>query len=72
MRVRRCQVCPDGPPLGESQPDQADYVRLLATCPSCGRWYSVLDVPNRHLIVRLLPVPTLVELGVSLESTPAV
>lgn len=71
MMTPGCQVCPGRPQLVVSQPDEADYVRLVAICPECGRWYLRLEPDGGHPMTSPLPVPTLEELGVELESVPA-
>ena len=70
MNAPRCSHCPDRPPLKLSQPCQDDYVRILAVCPECGRWYLRLAPPGRRATVAPLPVPTLDQLGVELEPPP--
>lgn len=69
MPTADCHRC--GEPLKLTQPDDEDYVRILATCPGCGRWYLRIEVPGGHSTLSPLPVPTLSELGVRLEPVPA-
>ncbi len=73
-RVPTCQVCPDRPPLRLSQPSDSDYIRLIAVCPACSRWYYREAIPGKRSTTTLLPVPTLEDLrgryGVELEPPP--
>jgi hypothetical protein len=72
MPAPRCTVCPGRPALSITQPDDSDYVRLVAICPDCGRWYLRLEPPGAHYTLEPLPVPTLEELGIVLELADAV
>lgn len=54
-------------PLTLTQPEEEDYLRILATCPTCGRWFFRADnldaAPEDHsYMVELTAVPSLRDL----------
>ena len=53
-------------PLTVTQPEERDFVRLLATCPTCGRWWfraeALEEYGGHSYMVELSAVPSLNDL----------